>query len=93
MTIWKTLWVLALTSGMRQGELIALRWPQVDLEAGSIQVVASMVRLPGQEPHLKEPKSGRWRQVVAVAGEGVKARHRTFGLWLVDWRLDLQRLR
>jgi len=32
------LWTLALTSGARQGEILALRWADVDLEAGTIHI-------------------------------------------------------
>jgi integrase len=35
-----TLWTLALTSGLRQGEILALRWADVDLEAGVVHVRA-----------------------------------------------------
>jgi integrase len=32
------LWVLALTTGMRQGELLGLQWRDVDLDLGSVRV-------------------------------------------------------
>jgi integrase len=32
------LWTLALTSGMREGEILALRWRDVDLDAGMVHV-------------------------------------------------------
>jgi integrase len=35
---WHALFALAITTGMRQGELLALRWPDVDLGAGIVQV-------------------------------------------------------
>ena len=34
----EALFVLALTTGMRQGELLGLRWADVDLEAGLVRV-------------------------------------------------------
>jgi integrase len=34
----ETLLTMALTTGMRRGELLALRWPDIDLENGSVQV-------------------------------------------------------
>jgi integrase len=38
----KALFVLAVSSGMRQGELLALRWEDVNLEAGTLRVQRSL---------------------------------------------------
>jgi integrase len=38
----RALFVLAISSGMRQGELLALRWDDVDLEAGVLRVQRSL---------------------------------------------------
>jgi integrase len=74
----EALWTVALTTGLRQGELLALRWPDVDLESGSLRVVASLVRMVGQEPQLAEPKSRRSRRQVELSAGAVDAlrRHR-----------------
>jgi len=74
----EALWTVALTTGLRQGELLALRWPDVDLERGSLRVVAGLVRIVGQEPHLAEPKSRRSRRQVELSAAAVDAlrRHR-----------------
>lgn len=47
-----TLFLLAAHTGMRQGELLALRWQDVDLDAGRIEVNATLSR---QRVH------GEWR--------------------------------
>lgn len=52
-------WVLALKSGMRSGELIALEWSDVDMESKVIHVSKSWSSKNG----LKETKSGRTRVV------------------------------
>ncbi|MFZ0349222.1 MAG: site-specific integrase [Pseudolabrys sp.] len=39
-TYWPTL--IALTTGMRRGEVLALRWKNVDLEQGTVRVVESL---------------------------------------------------
>lgn len=74
----EALWTVALTTGLRQGELLALRWPDVDLERGSLRVVASLIRIVGQEPQLAEPKSRRSRRQVELSIGAVDAlrRHR-----------------
>src|SRR5207245_8538225 len=75
----EALWRLALTAGMRQGELVALRWPNVELERGAIHVVASMVRRIGQAPVSAEPKTRRSRRQVELSQGALEAlrRHRT----------------
>lgn len=75
----EALWTVALTSGLRQGELLALKWADVDLERGSLRVVASLMRLPGREPELVEPKSRRSRRQVELSVAAVEAlrEHRT----------------
>ncbi len=69
----EALWILALTAGLRQGEVLALKWPDVDLERGSLRVVASLVRILGQESILAEPKSRRSRRQVELASAAVVA--------------------
>ena len=40
--------LLAIFTGMRRGELLALRWNNIDLEKGVIHVVESLVRTKGK---------------------------------------------
>lgn len=62
--------ILAAMTGMRRGELCALRWTDVDLENGVIEVARSLVVVPGGLAE-KSTKTGRARHValdpVAVA--------------------------
>jgi integrase len=51
---------------MRQGELLGLRWQDVDLEAGVASVQQTLYRL-GKRLLVKEPKSNRSRRTVAIA--------------------------
>jgi len=50
------IYLTAAFTGLRRGELLALRWPDVDLEGQAIRVRASYTG--GQ---LTTPKSGQWR--------------------------------
>ncbi len=54
--------LLAVLCGLRRGELAALRWRNVDLEAGQIAVVESAEETK-DGARYKEPKSGRARTV------------------------------
>jgi integrase len=42
------LYLLALTTGMRKGELLALTWDALDLDAGTLAVTATQRKQPGQ---------------------------------------------
>jgi integrase len=48
-------WVLAMT-GMRRGELLALRWRDIDLDAGTISIRRSVgvIKVKGEKPQIKE---------------------------------------
>ncbi|MGV0910348.1 tyrosine-type recombinase/integrase [Martelella sp. FOR1707] len=54
--------LLAALCGLRRGEVLALRWRNVDLETGVIAIVESAEQV-GQVVRYKEPKSGRARTV------------------------------
>jgi integrase len=59
----RALWATALYSGLRRGELWALRWEDVDLDAGVIQVRRSWDTHEGEI----EPKSGAGTRRVPIA--------------------------
>lgn len=55
--IFRMLITLAVTTGMRRGELIALEWKHIDLEEGTLQVVQSISIADSGKPVIKEPKT------------------------------------
>jgi integrase len=67
------LYVLALTTGMRQGELLALRWADVDLAAGRLAVRGTLHRGAGGGWTIQEPKTARSRRPVVLARVAVRA--------------------
>ena len=54
--------LLALTCGLRRGEIAALRWANVDLDKATLNVVESLEPIRGGI-RLKRPKSGRGRVI------------------------------
>lgn len=61
----EALYVLALTTGMRQGEILALHWKDVDLDRGTVNVQFTLHRTTGGWA-FTEPKSARSRRQIAL---------------------------
>jgi integrase len=68
----EALYTLALTTGMRKGELLGLRWPHVDLDAGTLHVTKALQRIDG-ELVLVDPKTDRSRRIVPLTTLAVDA--------------------
>jgi integrase len=68
---------LGLALGCRRGELLALCWSDVDLDAGTVRIGQSLVMV-GNQPHLKQPKSKAGTRLLALPSFAVAAlrRHR-----------------
>jgi integrase len=73
---------LALGTGLRRGELLALRWKDVDLKAGTMQVRQTLVRVknhhaPAGEGKtrllMQEPKTQHSRRTVPIPEECLRA--------------------
>ena len=58
-------WQLAATTGMRRGELLGLRWIDVDLDAGRVAVRQPRV-VADHTVHTSEPKTARSRRSIAL---------------------------
>ena len=73
----EALYVLAVTTGMRQGELLGLRWRDVDVDGASLQVRGSMQATP-EGLRIMEPKTAGSRRRVALSKQPIDAlrRHR-----------------
>lgn len=71
------LWVCGVTTGMRLGELLGLRWRAVDLRRGVVSVDRSLT-VAGQRAALTEPKSRASRRSVslpAIAAYALREHH------------------
>jgi integrase len=64
--------LLVAATGMRRGEALALRWRDVDLEAGVAIVRGTLARIEG-ELRVTEPKTQRSRRIVPLPASVVAA--------------------
>lgn len=61
---------IAITTGLRQGELFGLKWDDVDLATGTLTVRHAMQRIGGK-PTLVEPKTTLSRRMVTLPASAV----------------------
>jgi integrase len=69
----EAMYVLAITAGLRQGELLGLKWEDVDLEGGKLQVRRTLYK-----GNFTTPKTAKSRRTVKLTVRAVEAlkRHR-----------------
>jgi integrase len=68
--------VLALHTGLRLGELLGLRWEDVDLERGLLTVRRTLQHLPGREQEFREPKTARSGRTIPLGSAAVSVLER-----------------
>src|ERR687897_212096 len=78
----EALYVLAVTAGLRQGELLGLKWEDIALDRGLLQVRRTLSSTKGGEPVFSDPKTARGRRSVKLTARAVEAlkRHRKLQL-------------
>jgi integrase len=71
------IYVVAVHTGMRQGEILGLRWEDVDLEAGALSIRRSW-SMTKDGPLFAPPKTAKSRRSLRLTGATVAAlkRHR-----------------
>jgi integrase len=62
---------LAVLTGMRRGELLGLRWQDVDLTGGTIHVQQTAQRIAGHGIVFRQPKTRLSRRSIALSSEAV----------------------
>ncbi len=92
------LWRLVAATGMRRGEILGLRWRDLDLDAGQLRIAQTLV-VVNYEPTFSEPKTDAGRRTISidpatvVALRSHRARQATERLaWGTGWKggeLDL----
>jgi integrase len=68
----QALYVLAVHTGMRQGELLALRWQDVDMENAVVSVRRTLTRSGGRVA-FGEPKTKKSRRSIRLTPQAVEA--------------------
>jgi integrase len=69
----EALWRLALLTGMRRGELLGLRWSDVDLDGATLSVVRTLSRGATSRLEAGEPKTAAGRRRIALPPSVVAA--------------------
>jgi integrase len=62
----EALFSVALSLGLRRGEIIGLRWQDVDFTVGSLRVTHSLERVKGKGLQLGDPKSAKAQRVLRL---------------------------
>ena len=68
----EALYVLAIHTGMRQGELLGLKWQDVDLENATVSVRRTLTKSGGRLL-LGEPKTKKSRRTIQLTDEAARA--------------------
>lgn len=72
-TVWGDAVVVALQTGLRQGELLGLRRQDVDAEGGRLTVYQTLHYLPGEGMTLRQPKTNRSRRALPLGATALAA--------------------
>ncbi len=62
----EALWVLALTTGMRRGEMLALKWQDINFEQSMLHVRRIFTRAPGRRYIESEPKTEKSKRTIML---------------------------
>lgn len=74
---WEALFTLALATGMRQGELLGLKWQDINFATGTLQVRRILTRVPSRtSPRVfieAEPKTQHSRRSITIASFAIES--------------------
>jgi integrase len=69
---WGGIWALMSTTGMRRGEVLGLRWGDIDLDAGTVTIRSTRIRY-GTTVATSTPKTARGNRTIALGPATVAA--------------------
>ncbi len=75
----ESLFILAIATGMRRGELLALKWQDINFANGTLQIRRILTRFPDKGYVEAEPKTQKSRRNIVIASFALEAlrKHRT----------------
>ena len=68
-----TLYTLAIKTGMRKGELLALKWSDINWQSGTIRVQRQVQRIKGQGLIFRSPKTRAGRRTILLGEKTLEA--------------------
>jgi integrase len=77
---WYPIYVLAIMTGMRKGEILGLHWEDVDLNKGMLSIKHTLVTVQGRS-FLSQPKSENARRTISLPDAALQT--------LKDYHLDV----
>ena len=75
----EALWVLAISTGLRRGELLGLTWDDIDLDRRQLRVTKALQRVSGKGLVLVETKTRRARRSIVLPVGAAEALRRQRG--------------
>ena len=82
----EALYVLAVTAGLRQGELLGLKWEDVDLDHGILRVKRTLSGIKDGKPVFGTPKTAKGRRSVKLTAKAVEALEKHRERQIEEWK-------
>lgn len=67
------LYVLAITTGMREGELLGIRWEDIDFDHGVLHIRQAVQQLAGKGLVITEPKTEKSKRTIKLTTYAIEA--------------------
>lgn len=85
---YNALYYIAVNTGLRRGEILALRWSDIDLDNKNLSVKRTLQRIDGKGLIFKEPKTKKSRRTIKLETEVVDYLRR-IKIKQREWKLSL----
>ncbi|RNB92530.1 site-specific integrase [Brevibacillus fluminis] len=82
---WRMMITLALTTGLRRGELVGLEWKHIDFEKGTLYVKQSISNFINGKPIIKEPKTSKSVRKISLSDGVCSELNEYYNFCKQDW--------